>query len=94
MNMARWFDTKYVLYSKVSNKHTYGKDYTCTTSPTAHMESWQILLHIAACLDWDAQQINIKMPFLYGLLLGDLPMVQPYIIPAYALTPSSSDLTI
>ena len=27
-------------------------------------------------------------------LLGDLPMVQPYVIPAYALTPLSSDLTI
>ena len=29
-----------------------------------------------------------------GWVLGDLPTVQPYIIPAYALTPSSSDLTI
>ena len=27
-------------------------------------------------------------------LLEDLPMVQPYVIPAYTLTPSSSDLTI
>ena len=27
-------------------------------------------------------------------LLGDLPTVQPYVIPAYTLTPSSSDLTI
>ena len=26
----------------------YGRDYTKTTSPTAHMESWQILLHLAA----------------------------------------------
>lgn len=31
----------------------YGKDYTTTTSPTAQMESWHILLHIAATLDWD-----------------------------------------
>ena len=31
---------------------------------------------------------------LHMYLLGDLPMVQPYVIPAYALTPSSSDLTI
>jgi hypothetical protein len=46
----------------------YGKDYTKTTSPTAHMESWRILLHIAASLGWDAQQIDMKTAFLYGLL--------------------------
>ena len=46
----------------------YGKDYTKTTSPTASMESWRILLHLAASLDWDAQQIDIKTAFLYGLL--------------------------
>ena len=49
----------------------YGKDYTETTSPTARMESWRILLHIAASLDWDAQQIDIKTAFLYGLLPDD-----------------------
>ena len=46
----------------------YSRDYTKTTSLTAQMESWRILLHIAATLGWDAQQINIKMAFLYGLL--------------------------
>jgi len=35
------------------------------------MESLRVLLHIAANLDWDAQQINIKMAFLYGLLPED-----------------------
>jgi hypothetical protein len=49
----------------------YGKDYTSTTSPTARMESWRILLHIAAALDWDAQQIDVKTAFLYGLLPDD-----------------------
>ena len=49
----------------------YGKDHTKTTSPTAHMEYWWILLHIAASLDWDAQQVNIKTTFLYGLLPDD-----------------------
>ena len=49
-------------------KQIYGKDYTKTTSPTVHMESWQILLHLAASLDWDTQQIDIKTTFLYGLL--------------------------
>lgn len=35
------------------------------------MESWHILLHLAAALDWDAQQIDIKMEFLYGPLPDD-----------------------
>jgi hypothetical protein len=45
-----------------------GKDYNKMTSPTARMESWRILLHIAASLGWDAQQIDVKTAFLYGLL--------------------------
>ena len=49
----------------------WGIDYTSTTSPTARMESWRILLHIAASLGWDAQQIDIKTAFLYGLLPDD-----------------------
>lgn len=28
----------------------YGRDYTKTTSPTACMESWRVLLHLAATL--------------------------------------------
>ena len=35
------------------------------------MESWQILLHLAAALNWDTQQINTKTVFLYGLLPDD-----------------------
>ena len=49
----------------------YGWDYTKTTSPTAQMESWQILLHIAAILGWDVQQVDIKTAFLYRLLPDD-----------------------
>jgi hypothetical protein len=49
----------------------YGKDYTTTTSPTARMESWRILLHLAAALNWDTQQIDVKTAFLYSLLPDD-----------------------
>ena len=49
----------------------FGKDYNRTTSPTARMESWRILLHLAAKLEWDAQQLDIKTAFLYGLLPPD-----------------------
>ena len=31
-------------------EQVYGRDYTSTTSPTARMESWRILLHIAAVI--------------------------------------------
>lgn len=46
----------------------FGCDYTSTTSPMVHMESWRVLLHIAAVLGWNTQQIDIKTAFLYGLL--------------------------
>ena len=49
----------------------YGKDYMQTTSPTACTESWQILLHLAASLGWDANQIDVKMAFLNGILPGE-----------------------
>jgi hypothetical protein len=52
-------------------KQIYGKDYTKTTSLAEQMESWHILLHLAATLDWDAQQIDIKTAFLYGILPDD-----------------------
>ncbi|KAJ3494947.1 hypothetical protein NLJ89_g10707 [Agrocybe chaxingu] len=52
-------------------EQVYGRDYTNTTSPTARMESWRILLHIGACLGWDARQIDVKTAFLYGLLPED-----------------------
>lgn len=49
----------------------FGKDYNKATSPTARMESWRVLLHLAASWGWDAQQIDIKTAFLYGLLPDD-----------------------
>ena len=52
-------------------EQVFSRDYTKTTSPTARMESWHIILHIAACLDWDIQQIDVKTAFLYGLLPDD-----------------------
>jgi len=35
------------------------------------METWRILLHITAVLNWDTQQIDVKTTFLYGLLPDD-----------------------
>jgi hypothetical protein len=52
-------------------EQVYGRDYHKTTSPTARMESWRLLLHIAAHFGWDAQQLDVKTAFLYGLLPDD-----------------------
>lgn len=60
-----------VCYVFKGFEQQYRKDYTSTTSPTAQIESWQILLHIAAILNWDAVQTDVKTAFLYGLLPTD-----------------------
>ncbi|PPQ84311.1 hypothetical protein CVT24_012714 [Panaeolus cyanescens] len=49
----------------------FGRDYHNTTSPTARMESWRILFHIAAALDWEINQMDVKTAFLYGVLPDD-----------------------
>jgi Reverse transcriptase (RNA-dependent DNA polymerase) len=49
----------------------YRQDYTKTTSPTMRMESFRVLLHIAASRGWDARQFDVKTAFLYGLLGED-----------------------
>ena len=44
-------------------KQIYGRDYTKTTSPTAHMGSWHILLHLAA-----AKVLHISMSKLHSYM--------------------------
>jgi hypothetical protein len=46
----------------------YLVDYEKTTAPTARLESFRSLLHIAAVLDWDIQHVDIKTAFLHGVL--------------------------
>lgn len=62
------FKTRWVLkgYEAI-----FGVDYNRTTSPTMRMESFRIIAHIAASLDWALEQIDIKTAFLYGLLPAD-----------------------
>ena len=48
-----------------------GRNYNHTTSPTACLESFRILLHLAGSLDWDIRQFDIKTAFLHGLLDED-----------------------
>jgi transposase InsO family protein len=52
----------------------YGIDYDKTTAPTVRMESIRTILHIAAALDWDLRQFDIKTAFLHGILPEDETM--------------------
>jgi transposase InsO family protein len=62
--------TRYkVRYVEKGIAQRYLIDYDKTTAPTARLESFRTLLHIAAVLDWDVQHVDIKTAFLHGVLL-------------------------
>ena len=52
----------------------YGIDYDKTTAPTVRLEAFRTILHIAATLDWDLKQFDIKTAFLHGVLPDDETM--------------------
>ncbi|THH05776.1 hypothetical protein EW146_g9811 [Bondarzewia mesenterica] len=54
-----------------------GLDFNETYSPVTHLESQRITLHLAASLDWDMEQLDVKTAFLYGELEEDIWMEQP-----------------
>jgi hypothetical protein len=62
------FKARYVCrgYSAV-----WGQDYTKTSAPTARLESFRILTHLGAALDWEIDQLDTKTAFLHGLLEAD-----------------------
>ena len=45
-----------------------GIDFTKTTAPTMHLESFRSILHLAATLGWDIQHFDVKTAFLHGIL--------------------------
>jgi hypothetical protein len=53
-----------VHYCVKGYHQVYGHDYTHTTSPTACLESFCTILHVAVSQGWDIQQINVKTAFL------------------------------
>jgi hypothetical protein len=59
------FKARYVCrgYSAI-----WGQDYTKTSAPTAQLESFHILTHLGAALDWEIDQLDIKTAFLHSLL--------------------------
>ena len=54
-----------------------GIDYEETFSPVAMLKSIRILLSIAACLDYEIWQMDVKTAFLNGYLDEDIYMAQP-----------------
>src|SRR5713226_6106841 len=69
----KWDDTGNVIHYKVwyvakGYAQQYGIDYTKTTAPTTCLKSFCTVLHLAASLNWDLQQFDIKTAFLHGIL--------------------------
>jgi hypothetical protein len=52
----------------------FGIDYDKTTAPTSRLESLRAISHLAASLDWDLRQFDIKTAFLHGILPPDETM--------------------
>ena len=63
-----------VRYVAKGYAQKYGVDFDKTTTPTAHLQSIRMLLHITASLGWDIQQYDIKTAFLNGILPPDETM--------------------
>ena len=53
-----------------------GVDYEETFSPVAVLKSIRVLLSIAACLDYEIWQMDVKMAFLNGYLEESIYMIQ------------------
>ena len=49
----------------------FSQDYSKTSLPTAHLESFRILTHLGAALDWETEQLDIKTAYLNGVLAPD-----------------------
>ena len=63
-----------VCYVAKGFAQRYGIDYDKTTAPTVQLESFCTILHLAATLDWNVRQFDIKTAFLHGILPEDETM--------------------
>jgi hypothetical protein len=67
---------------------TYGVDYQETFSLVAKLNTFRVLLSLAANLDWPLHQLNVKNAFLHGELKEEVYMEVP---PSYT-TPSKTEM--
>lgn len=54
-----------------------GLDYTDTFAPVSRLEFVHVVLGIAASLDWEIHQFDVKTAFLHGNLAEEIYMEQP-----------------
>ena len=76
--MTRWEGRN--LQSQIGGKRLYPKegiDYEETFSPIAMLKSIRILLAVAASLNYEIWQMDVKTAFLNGSLEEDIYMQQP-----------------
>ncbi|KAJ0392066.1 hypothetical protein P43SY_011689 [Pythium insidiosum] len=55
----------------------YGVDYTEIFAPVVRMEILRLLLALAAAMDWEVEQMDVKTAFLNGYLEEEIYMEQP-----------------
>jgi hypothetical protein len=75
---GRWFNRK--VQSEISAKgytQTYGIDYQETFAPVAKINTIQVLLSLAANLEWPLQQFDVKNAILHGDLEEEVYMDFP-----------------
>jgi hypothetical protein len=63
-----------VRYVAKGYAQQYGINYDKTTAPTARLESFRTIAHLAVTLNWDLKQYDIKTAFLHGVLPLDESM--------------------
>jgi len=63
-----------VCYIAKGYAQQYGINYNKMTAPTAHLKSLCTIAHLAAALNWDLKQYNIKTAFLHSILPPDKTM--------------------
>ncbi|GMG17438.1 unnamed protein product [Phytophthora fragariaefolia] len=67
----------WVLVPRPNGRNKYKIDYTVIFAPVVRMEILRLLLALAAAMDLEVEQVNVKTAFLNGYLDEEINMEQP-----------------